>query len=1312
MMQRVVSVFIILILCCLAFQTHLAGSEKIITSKEKRQSTNYISEYVPGVIIVKFKPNVHGVQSLEQTMFSGITSIDSKIQHFGINQIEKIFKPIPKSQDMHLPDLSRIFKFSYTSPYNAKILAETFAKDQFVEYAEPVYIQRIYTDPDDPLFNQQWYLRNVKASLGWDIEKGDSTVIIAIIDSGVDTDHPDLIDKIWINVDEIPANNNDDDGNGFIDDINGWDFEKGNADPNPDPDGVNNDPEIDDLIDEGVDHGTEMAGLAAAATNNGEGIAGLGWNCRIMPIKVMNDEGSGWVDDIAKGIHYAANKDAHVINLSIGGPIYTNVMHDAVEYAYRKGAIVVAAAGNEGSNDLHYPAAFEKVVAVGATGSEADRKSSISNFGIYVDVLAPGGDFRLSPPSEIISTVFYDPAYGFNDFYRARTKEGLLTAGTSSSAALTSGLIGLIVSQNSNWSNDQVIRQVILTADNVDHLNPGYEEQLGSGRINAYRALTEINPAEVAPRIQLIGEIIISDSVGGDNDNIFERGETIEVKTSTYRNYSVSPGLNVVFTITSDDTDLTINNGIFNFGYFPPDMELSIPLTFTFTVNNNAKGKTTNLYVGWQADGGYSGADTFKIIVGKIPILVVDDDYDENQGNDYFPYAEKMYTNVLDIFDLNYALWDRYNMGALGLDQMMNFPIVIWLCAWAFPSLDPDDQVAISNFLDNGGSLFITGQDIGWDFNDPGGYGYAQRDFYAQYLHAIYYSDDSPVHEVLGISGDPIGDGLEFSVWQPGLPGDYQFPDEIEPDSGATAIFEYLGGRNHKFGIKYKGDHKVVYFGMGLEAIDSDQSTPPDHISPIRTKILGRVLNWLNFIDHEPPVDTENLTESKTIITQITNSTAIADLIAMELYWRKDKDSTFTIIPMIDIGNNQYSTDIPGPEEITNIEYYIRMMNSYYDWTAPPGAPQQLYSYYVGPDNIAPTFSHLPLQSSINGEDHRAVFVGIKDNSGLDTGTVYLHYRSKSISDSVKLMLGDNPEQFLGEMPPVFVYSDTVSYYFTGYDKAESPNRGQSDVFSFVVGYEDFESGLGNWIASPNGWGLDLGSSYSGRYSINDSPNQSPYPNNQDVWIATNFGIDLSNTEHATLKFWTRVFLELNHDFGYIEVSTDGGNTWNQVGSVLNGFIGAWTQQAISLSHYCEVGNTDVRIRFHKVSDANQGPLLPGWYIDDVQIIEGLDVTPVSENRNATIPAHFALYQNYPNPFNPNTSIRFDLPVFGKVSIKIFNIKGELVRTLIQEQMNAGSHTVQWDGKDHSGQNLSSGIYFYRLSAISFNATKKLLLIK
>ncbi|MCU0646234.1 MAG: hypothetical protein MUC94_18505, partial [bacterium] len=333
----------------------------------------------------------------------------------------------------------------------------------------------------------------------------------------------------------------------------------------------------------------------------------------------------------------------------------------------------------------------------------------------------------------------------------------------------------------------------------------------------------------------------------------------------------------------------------------------------------------------------------------------------------------------------------------------------------------------------------------------------------------------------------------------------------------------------------------------------------------------------------------------------------------------------------------------------------------------------------------------IPLQSNINGETPRPLSVGVSDNSELNSSAVYVHFMTKTVADSILLTAAGNSNLFQGALAPVFAYGDTVEYFFTAYDKAAAPNRGQSEIYTFVVGFEDFESGLEFWNTAPNGWGLDNTFYYSGKKSINDSPGI-VYPINRDVSIALNFGMDLSKTDHAALTFWTKYFLEINRDFGYIEVSNNGGLSWNKVGSAINGINALWKKQTVSLSNYCGAGNTDVRVRFRMVSDANAGPPFMGWFIDDVQIIEGLNATAVDHTTNVVIPEKYALHQNYPNPFNPTTTIRFDLPTSGKVALKIYNLRGELVRTLIEDQLNVGNHRVLWDGNDDNGRRQSSKI--------------------
>ena len=201
-------------------------------------------------------------------------------------------------------------------------------------------------------------------------------MVVAVVDTGVDLDHPDLSFNIWTNYDEIPANGIDDDGNGFVDDYHGASFAGG---PSPQDD---------------HGHGTHCAGIAAAVTNNRVGVAGVAGGAKIMPVKSLNRLGRGYWDGIAAGIIYAADNGAEVINLSLGGSYASQVVEAACDYARDRGATVIAAAGNSATSATPYPAGFNSVVAVSATDHN-DWLAEFSNFGSWIDVSAPGGGHLL-----------------------------------------------------------------------------------------------------------------------------------------------------------------------------------------------------------------------------------------------------------------------------------------------------------------------------------------------------------------------------------------------------------------------------------------------------------------------------------------------------------------------------------------------------------------------------------------------------------------------------------------------------------------------------------------------------------------------------------------------------------------------------------------------------------------------------------------------------------------------------------------------------------------------------------------------------
>lgn len=439
-------------------------------------------DYVPDEIIVKFiKEAAIEATKIQGIAMTGLGSVDALNEKFKTTTVEKVFP-----QKSTYP-LANIYRLRFTTEISIPQLLESYRKDPNILWAEPNYIYRAAIEPNDPYYSSQWHLPKIQAPSAWDIEKGSASVVIGVIDTGVDTDHPDLANQIWTNADEIADNSIDDDGNGYVDDVQGWDFVLNNTDPNPKPNGLDDNNEYGP--DDGVDHGTHVAGIAAAIGNNSLGITGISWNCTILPVRVLDDEGEGNYLNVIRGIVYAVDNGADIINLSLGGP-YSIEFNDAIAYAYSHGVIIVAAAGNEDKDidqNMTSPACNDNngnhVICVAATDNN-DVKTAFSNYGkIFVDVSAPG--------LGILSTLYYDPSFGFNNYYG-------FYSGTSMSTPMVSGLAALIKSYKPEMSNTEIDQLILDTSNNIDDQNSGYTGLLGSGRINVFSAISAIADSSVA----------------------------------------------------------------------------------------------------------------------------------------------------------------------------------------------------------------------------------------------------------------------------------------------------------------------------------------------------------------------------------------------------------------------------------------------------------------------------------------------------------------------------------------------------------------------------------------------------------------------------------------------------------------------------------------------------------------------------------------------------------------------------------------------------------------------------------------------
>jgi len=324
--------------------------------------------------------------------------------------------------------------------------------------------------PNDTMWGQQWGPQKMKCAEAWDFEMGDSSVVVAICDTGIDRNHPDLAAHTWTNPGEIQGDGIDNDNNGFIDDYYGWDFH--DDDNNPDPTDVAGSPHA---------HGTHCAGIASGVTNNGLGIAGVAWNASLMAVRVMGGAG-GLSSRINRGIQYAADMGADVINLSLGGG-FLQSDQAAIDYAYGKGVTICAAAGNDNKEFTLDPSTWDspvcndgvlgqdnKVIGVAAS-DQNDQKTNFSQYGgvyKFIDVSAPGID--------ILSTVW--PGNTYEEW-----------AGTSMACPHAVGLAALVISQIGPDKPQAVIDQIRATTDNIDALNPIYAGKLGTGRLNALEAV-------------------------------------------------------------------------------------------------------------------------------------------------------------------------------------------------------------------------------------------------------------------------------------------------------------------------------------------------------------------------------------------------------------------------------------------------------------------------------------------------------------------------------------------------------------------------------------------------------------------------------------------------------------------------------------------------------------------------------------------------------------------------------------------------------------------------------------------------------
>ncbi len=721
---------------------------------------------------------------------TGIQSLDAVADIFGVYEIEKAHIIPEKAFDNpKADDLDRWYYvnfpedfdlFEVKAAYHNCIELENTA---FVTIEKPIYV------PNDPRYRTQWHLHKCGFEKAWDVSQGDEDVIIGIVDSGLDMDiygddsmviHDDFLINLWFNlgedangdgvysdIDDWDGQDNDD--NGYIDDFFGWDFEANHNWPN-DAHGPDN----------GGGHGTHVAGLASGDTDNGIGISGAAFSCKLMIAACYNAQDSESMSrNVHQGIIYCASNGADVINLSwghFGGANPRN--RDAVEFAQAEGVIIFAGTGNDdtgdfaGGRDHFYPCAYDDVIGVGATTS-GDRKADFSNWGDFTDIVAPGVDML--------------SAWPHNTY--------ISTQGTSMSSPFACGTGALLLSVTPDLDAEQMLRRMQDTAVNIAERNenyPGIEY-----RIDADKLLNSTHPDFSVHRWDF-------DEIEGNDNGIPEPHEIFHMPITISNTEGYTDATNVRYSIRSDDRTVRFTNRRGRIGNIDAGDRLEVE-------DNQAPAFTmawshphfSTFEISVTSNEGWSQEFEIPVTIGYPYYAIIDDDGGED--------IEKYYKEDMGVRPFTYGYWDMVAEEWWPDQEWLNgFPVVFWFTGNERDALAEEEMLILQDYLDNGGKLIIVGQYLGDD--------HGNSEFFTDYLYAGY-SGNSNSREPMGIEGNELTDGMRFLLLGGTAAANSRFPSILEPLEGAQPLFTYGNSEDVGATIYEQEDgYTAIYVGFALEA--------------------------------------------------------------------------------------------------------------------------------------------------------------------------------------------------------------------------------------------------------------------------------------------------------------------------------------------------------------------------------------------------------------------------------------------------------------------------------------------------------------
>jgi len=756
-------------------------------------------EHIAGQLIVELAPVMRGkvrITEKDGIALFGIPALDELNKKWRVNEVAPLWRrPVadPIAQKYGC-DLQYLIQFAVEQ--DVEPVARDYERLKEVGTVCPNGVMQLDEIPNDPSYNRQWHFVNLGAPIAWGIAKGSAQVVNCVLDDGLDLFHPDIEANLWINTpedrngngrfDTLPYPDGDIDGidqdmNGYADDVVGWDFI--GMDPVP-------------MCEGGDDHGTHCWGIVNAVTNNGEGVAGTTWNSRSMALRCGQSRTVNIYAAMA-AIYYLVPMNTWAISMSFGSSSPFQPMADACLYAWESGLVLFGSAGNEGARVVRYPGCYDGVENVAASGPN-DRKASWSNYGPWVDVTAPGENIYSTVPRAQGSYASMD--------------------GTSMSGPLAAGVACWIKCFDASVSNATCIQMLHDACDSMPDTLYSLGE-LGAGRVSMANVVLPLYYCNLK-----LTDWRFNDFGGNGRP---DPGETVALIVTYANSAGWRNATNVRATLGVLGTDVTVVKGSATFPDIPAGGSGNCSLdSFVIQIGPDAPPERLRFFLTVSAQPDVAYPDTHFIAQSGSPrVLLVDDDEVQTY--------ERFYAGALDS---NRILYDTYSVqtsGSPSAETLRHYPVVIWFTGDARSNtLTETDRTNLSAYLNNGGKLILSGQNIAAELNGS--------PFLSDYLHCQFTADSTGKLYLPGIAGDPLTMGDTMVLGGGGGANNARSSDAVLAlgEAVACARFKDYSDPNAAPMIRYSGSYKLVFFSVAFEAIDHSSRYLQ------RWTLMRRIFEW------------------------------------------------------------------------------------------------------------------------------------------------------------------------------------------------------------------------------------------------------------------------------------------------------------------------------------------------------------------------------------------------------------------------------------------------------------------------------------